>query len=253
MDLSLIKSCQKPSFIGPYVDINVLKEALKNPGAPPSLAGSDVSSDSASCDSVPDAPPRLPLQWEFKGLTLWLEYDEYDGDLSKAIDDAATKYGTERIPMAHSTVIYGMEHLSENEAAKLLHQVPTKLFSSWPLMDAPRGITVDISTADLPGQVCAIGWAELTFATNAHHETSVDALYQHFGVERIPNEAWTPHISLAYDNPADTVLRAQDFCDYACGHTTLMQSRRVRAMSLWSTRGKMAEWRCLDRIYFENN
>lgn len=70
----------------------------------PSVAESEVSydsfSDTASVDSDADlsVPKRLPLQWNFHGLTLWVEFEEFDGDLSKAVHDASSFYGTEEIP-----------------------------------------------------------------------------------------------------------------------------------------------------------
>jgi hypothetical protein len=62
---------------------------------------------------------------------------------------------------------------------------------------------------------------------------------------------WTPHLSLAYDNPEDSVLSLSDFLRYVAEHPTLLQSRKVTALSLWNTEGKMADWKCLDRVYFD--
>jgi hypothetical protein len=220
----------------------------------PSVADSDVSSlpDYESDDSLTaEVRPRIPLQWEFKGLTLWLEYEEFDNDLTRAIDHAVRVYGTERIPVAHSTAVYGMTHLSQEEAMVKLAKIPQVLPNGrWHRMECPKGVTQDIAQEGRPGQVCSIAWAELTLKTNAEHEKAVDQVHNLFEVPTPRQGPWTPHISLAYDNPEDSVLNVQDTVSYVISHPSLMQSRRVKAISLWNTAGKMADWQCLDRVYF---
>lgn len=225
----------------------------------PSVAGSELSLDYDSDDNSvvslkvasTSAPRRLPLQWVFKGLTLWLEYEEFDGDLTRAIDEAVRVYGTEKIPMPHSTIIYGMSHMTVDEAKKKLAEIPSVLPEGrWAFMEKPRGLTCDIAVEGRPGQVCSIAWSELSLSTNDKHEECVDAVYDLFGVQRPEGQKWTPHISLAYDNPEDTVLNLQDFFDYVSKHPSLMRGRRPNAASLWNTEGKMGEWQCLDRVYF---
>ena len=198
--------------------------------------------------------PRTPLQWVFKGLTLWLEFDEYDNDLTRAIDFAARVYGTGRIPVAHATAIYGMTHLSQEEAiAKLEQLIPSKRLSHWPQLEAPRGLTCDTAQEGRPGQVCTIAWTELSFPTNADHEAALDALHQHFEVPEPRQHPWTPHISLAYDNPEDSVLSLHDTYAYVKQHPSLLRCRNVKAISLWNTQGKMAEWQCLHRVAFPSS
>ena len=178
--------------------------------------------------------PREPLRWIFHGLTIWLEYEEYGNDLSRAIDYAVRRYGTEKIPVAHTTAIYGMTHLSEQQALDKLLSIKDNIMSSWPtVMDRPAGITQDIAQEGKPGQVCNIAWAELTFRTNYDHEKALDALYRHFDVPYTRNEPWTPHISLAYDNPEDSCLNIADTINYVSQNPTLMQPRRIKAISLW--------------------
>lgn len=217
----------------------------------PSVVESEVSSVS-SLPEVPafvrTTPKRLPLQWEFKGLTLWLEFEEFDGDLSKTNEFLSRKYGTEEIPLVHATAIYGMEHLSEEEAVRRLAQVPQVLTDGkWPLMERPVGIKQDISQEGLPGQVCSIAWAELTLKTNEKHEEALGEVCKLFDVDR--KGPWTPHISLAYDNPEDSVLELATVVGYALQMPSLLQNhRQVKAISLWSTEGKMSQWRCLSRV-----
>jgi len=224
----------------------------------PSVAESDVSSldnfsDTASVDSDADlsSPKRRPLQWNFHGLTLWVEFEEFDNDLTTAIQDAASFYGTEQIPMPHATAAYGMEHISLEEAKEKLHQLPSVLpDGKWPVMQRPVAVKQDIAVEGRPGQVCSIAWAELTLASNEEHEMALDEVYRLFGLgER--KGPWTPHISLAYDNPEETVLNLGDTVSYVTQHPTLlMKQRKVEGISLWSTQGKLADWKCVDRIRF---
>lgn len=212
----------------------------------PSVAESEVSADDPSIDTDP-TPPRERLRWEFKGLTLWLEYE--GDDLTKAIDDAVHFYGTERIPVAHSTAIYGMTHLSINQAKGRLHKTLLEI-PVWPFLDPARGITQGIAQDGQPGQVCSIAWAEITFATNQAHEEALDKLYELFEMPAPRQGPWTPHISFVYDNPEESVVNMPDTFDYVAKHPTLMEGRRVKAMSLWDTNGKMGDWKCLDRVDF---
>ena len=196
-----------------------------------------------------DLAARLPLQWVFHGLTLWLEFEEFDSDLQNAISEASKRYGTESIPRPHATAIYGMTHLSEDDASRRLRQL--QLTDTWPRMDRPIGIKQDISQEGKPGQVCTIAWAELTLATNKHHEAMLDQVYNAFDMGPRTGP-WMPHLSLAYDNPKDTTLSLSDFLLYVVEHPTLLHSRKVTALSLWNTNGKMAEWKCLERLVFES-
>ncbi|CAB9511727.1 expressed unknown protein [Seminavis robusta] len=218
----------------------------------PSVAESEVSSVDYNLDSDDQYPERrTPLQWVFKGLTLWLELEEHDQDLTKAIDNAPKLYGTQRIPVPHATAVYGMTHLSEVEAMERLAAVAKAFPNGWPAnLDCPVSVKCDLAVEGRPGQVCSIAWAELTLKTNEDHEAAIDTIYEIFGAERKPGQPWTPHISLAYDNPEDTVLNLADTISYVAQNPSLMQTRRVKAVSLWSTEGKMAEWKCLDRVSF---
>lgn len=255
-----LKNKMNISVKGPFVhsDSIPLSESCEDA---PSVADSELSLDYDSDDNSVaslkavsvSAPRRLPLQWVFKGLTLWLEYEEFDSDLTRAIDEAVRVYGTEKIPTAHSTIIYGMEHLTVEEAKEKLAKIPSVLPENrWAFMEKPRGLTCDIAVEGRPGQVCSIAWSELSLSSNQKHEACVDAVYDLFGLQRPKEQKWTPHISLAYDNPEDTVLNLQDFFEYVTSHPSLMRGRRPKAVSLWDTKGKMGDWQCLDRVYFNN-
>jgi hypothetical protein len=231
----------------------------------PSVVESDVSSvPSLTTDdsvhvhfhvnvSVPllirTVPQRKPLQWKFHGLTLWVEYEEFDNDLTKANYHFASMYGTQAIPALHSTAIYGMQHLDVIEAQRRLAKIPSVLPKGfWPKMGRPIAVKQDMAVEGRPGQVCSISWAELTLKTDEDHEAALDAVCQLFQVER--TGPWTPHLSLAYDNPEDSMLQLYDMIAYTMQHTSLLEKeRRIQAISLWSTEGKMEDWKCLDRVH----
>mmetsp|Transcript_10192 Transcript_10192/g.15049 ORF Transcript_10192/g.15049 Transcript_10192/m.15049 type:complete len:300 (+) Transcript_10192:458-1357(+) len=233
----------------------------------PALSPIEVSSDTETDSIVDDlsfasehaqenlktvAPPRKPLQWEFYGLTLWLELEEFENDLTHAVQDATDKYGVERIPVSHTTAIYGMTHLTQQEACAKLQTVRNQI-PQWPRFSKPTGVVQDIAVCGRPGQVCSIAWAELTLATNPDHEAALDTLYEIFFGDDFKGRdgPWKPHNSFAYDNPEDSVLNLVDAVIYCAEHPTLLgKERRVKAMSLWNTHGKMGDWKCLDRINF---
>ena len=70
-----------------------------------------------------DHTPKKKLQWEFYGLAIWLELEEFGSDLSMTIQDFSQTYHTEPIPKAHVNAIYNMNHLTIKEAKEKLHQV----------------------------------------------------------------------------------------------------------------------------------
>lgn len=223
----------------------------------PSVVDSEVSSISsipeAFCFEPAKLPKREPLRWEFKGLTLWLEFEEFDRDLSRANEFISAKYGTEKIPLVHATAIYGMEHLDEKDAIQRMAKIKDALPNgNWPVMDAPIAVKQDLSQEGKPGQVCTVAWAELTLKSNEHHEKAMDSLCKLFDVER--KGPWTPHISLAYDNPDDSILNLADIISYAMIMPSLLRNgRRVKAISLWNTKGKMGDWVCLERANLLEN
>jgi len=255
-----LKAIQIPK--GPFIRSDtILSTVSESCEDAPSVTGSDVSSlgyesdDNNSIFSLSAPPvvsPRIPLQWKFKGLTLWLEFEEFDSDLTNAIDYAVKIYGTEKIPIPHATAIYGMTHLTKDEAITKLEQIPQVLKGWKNVLDKPKGLTCDIAEEGKPGQVCSIAWAELTYPTNSEHEAAIDSLYDLFEMPTKRQGQWTPHISLAYDNPEDPVLNVQDTFAYVSKNPSLLKPRRIKAISLWSTAGKMADWHCLDRVNLEN-
>lgn len=222
---------------------------------PPLFFRDDKIVDGATIPTL-DLPHKL--NWKFHGLTLWLELEEYRSDITNAISDLATQYHTEQIPKSHTTAIYGMTHLTVDEARRRLHQVKDVL-PSWPKFAPPTGVVSDIAVCGRPGQVCSIAWCELTLATDDEHETALDTLYGLFydGVNKgrgrtvTRDRPWKPHNSVAYDNPEEATFSLGHLIKYVADHPSLItRERRVEAISLWDTNGRMEDWRCLDRVYF---
>ena len=62
---------------------------------------------------------RDPLKFVFSGYSIWLEPEEYQNDLTLAIDTATAGLGLRLgIPLPHVTLLYGINHLTEIEARK---------------------------------------------------------------------------------------------------------------------------------------
>ena len=261
-------------------------QALPSPARIPSMSSPPLNPSSPSTTPLEQ---RRKLQWEFKGLTLWLELEEFDNDLTRAVEDFSSKHSSPWIPQPHTTAIYGMEHLSHEEASRRLHMVKDVLTNgTWPSFAKPTGVTSDIAVCGRPGQVCSIAWSELTLASNDEHENALDALYNLFYSNSVEDDSmddekesssssprsqtssssttttknvvvempqrhrpWKPHNSIAYDNPETNTLSLLDTITYMSVNPTLLGcERRVQAISLWSTAGKMEEWSCIDRVKF---
>lgn len=229
----------------------------------PTLVDSDVSSteyddsDESTVGSFTTQPTRKKLRWKFHGLSLWLELQEFESDISNAVEDFAVKYNTETIPKSHVTAIYGMTHLTIEEAKSKLCSVKDAI-PSWPDFAPPTSVLSDIAVPGRPGQVCHVAWCELTLPSKPEHEKTLNNLYSLFyndgsrgDVKWSRTIPWKPHCSLAYDNPENPPFALGDMVQYVARHPTLVtKGRRVEAISLWDTNGKLEDWKCLDRVYF---
>lgn len=212
-------------------------------------------------DAGTHAPaPGRRLKWVFRGLTLWLELEECDLDITNAIQDIAAQFGTEKIPRSHATAIYGMTHLTIEEAKEKLYTVK-KNIDVWPSFARPAGVHSDISICGENGEEMSMAWCELTLSSSDAHEEAMDTLFSIFfkDYERCDGtppwnrpRPWKPHISIAYDNPEDGAFSLPELMKYVADHPSLLtKERRVKAISLWDTNGRMEHWKCLDRIFFQ--
>lgn len=95
-------------------------------------------------------------------------------------------------------------------------------------------------------------WIEITLATNPLHEKSLDMLHGIFFSDAPREGPWTPHMSLAYDNPNhDSPLNAAAAQEVVQLFPTLLSqpTRKVTSLRLWSTYGRLDQWYCLDTIH----
>ena len=106
---------------------------------PPSVVDECRSSHRPGLTS--DMAARRKLQWEFEGLTLWLELEEFDNDLTRAVEDFSSKHASPFIPKPHTTAIYGMKHLTPDEARERLGMVRERI-DQWPTFARPTGVQV---------------------------------------------------------------------------------------------------------------
>lgn len=154
----------------------------------------------------------------------------------------------------------------------------------WPDL-AATGIQCDVEFDGVNGGSMDMAWAEVSLATSPEHEKLIDALYDIFyrcsgesssssSEEGTDSEyeprsnPWVPHLSLCYDNPegfGPNLSRSgvEDFMMEQCptlenilddsgdgGGDNINFTRAVSGISLWRTRGRMDQWKCLDRFEF---
>lgn len=218
-------------------------------------ASISIGSSIASISTI--KTEREPLRWQFAGLTIWLEMEEFDKDLTKVIQNSASSHGLKPIPKTHMTAIYGMNHLNIDEARTRLRSFVKLVCPAWPKFEKPVGVVQDIAVNGRPGQVCDVAWAELTMSSNHEHEDALDALYKVFYPEELSRPSrdrpWKPHNSIVYDNPENSsCLSLLSVMECIMKYPTLLSKRRnVEAISLWDTNGTMQEWKCLERVYFK--
>ena len=202
---------------------------------------------------VSEEETREPLRFAFSGFSLWLSVEEVRGDVSRAISDMAFQNGLQRIPEPHVTALYGMQNLTAVEALERFGQVKQQI-TSWPALK-PVGVLSDLEFYGVGGGTMDMAWTEISLASSEQHEALIDKLYEtfHDGHHR-SSRPWKPHLSLAYDNPDDgSILTLSDAMKYVAENPSLVKRpRKVTGISLWSTQGTLAEWKCLDRVIFQD-
>lgn len=202
--------------------------------------------------------PREPLRYEFSGVSIWLDIEgsKEGGDYYRAIIDCASKLGLTPI-QGHVTAIYGITHLTEDEARmKFCSDVRTHFLGigGWPDLQ-PIGVLSDMSIDGVNGGRMDMRWSEITLSSSDEHEACLDTLHDIFHDEsssgKVHRRPWRPHASIAYDNPEDSSLGLLETLEVVSLYPSLTQNvKRVNGMSLWSTEGRMSEWRCIERFEF---
>ena len=192
---------------------------------------------------------RPPLDFHFKGYSIWLEIDH--PDYTNCIQACANHFNVEPIT-PHVTALYGLTHLSETHARHLFDTKVKSTFSKrqWPHLN-PIGILTDVELDGVNGAVMDMAWSEITLETSEEHEDYLDTLHSLFhedmDVERI--RPWKPHASLVYDYHIDTVLNLKDTLRIVSHFPNLTKEKRVvTGMALWKTEGKICDWELLDRF-----
>jgi len=224
---------------------------------------------------------REPLRFRFKGYSLWIELEQFPLEIKSKEDDtaftvsdldyiisvAALEQGLQPLPSPHVTLLYGMcqFHNKEEVMAVFNGKLRDTLESmkrendssdyigSLKAHDGYSGVTYD----GVDGEEMDMAWSEITFAKCLEFDEIVKLVHQIFYGEddkqKDIQQKWNPHLSLVYDNPEDTVLTQSAVADMISRFPTLMKQRKVKALSLWDTNGRMSDWKYLDRISFHDN
>jgi hypothetical protein len=94
---------------------------------------------------------REPFQFVFKGYSVWLELAQTDSDLEEATAHAALEKGLFPIASPHVTVIYGVSHLSEEEALRRFREKVSSSIKHWPALNT-EGSYVGVSYDGVDGE-----------------------------------------------------------------------------------------------------
>jgi hypothetical protein len=189
-----------------------------------------------------------PLDFVFKGYSIWLELEQVENDLDKALEAAAVDLDVDVIPEPHVTAIYGMTHLTETQVLQHFRESLIPKVQSWPELRV-QGFKVDKSFDGINGQEMDMAWMEIEFETSEAHEELVDIVHNAFCRDGVRVRPWQPHVSIAYENPDVAKVNLDFAMEFVKQFPLLItqSTRQVTAVSVWKTEGKMAEWKCLDR------
>ena len=189
-----------------------------------------------------------PLDFVFKGYSIWLELEQVENDLDRALQAAAVDLDVDVIPEPHVTAIYGMTHLTESQVLTQFRESLVPRIQSWPELRV-QGFKVDKSFDGQDGQEMDMAWMEIEFETLEAHEELVDVVHDAFCHDGTRVRPWQPHVSIAYENPDVAKVNLEFAVEFIQQFPLLIAqtSRQVTAISLWKTQGKMQEWKCLDR------
>ena len=188
---------------------------------------------------------------------MWLELEQRDQDLQKAVTTAAFDKKLWPIPEPHCTVLYGISHMTEQEAKQCFRDkvVPLCNAQPWPAFKA-KGAYNGVSFDGVDGEEMDMSWIELSLYSSPEHGALVDGVHSCFYSredEEMDNTErtgpWHPHVSIAYDNPLGTVLDDLYTEKIFANYPSLLgqSSRDVVSISLWRTEGKLWDWVCLEK------
>jgi hypothetical protein len=109
-----------------------------------------------------------PLRCFFSGYSVWLELEQFDGDLDSALHTASKELNVYAIPAPHVTVVYGVSHLPEWEARKRFQEVVFKRISSWPSLKH-KGFRTDVELEGVDGGLMVrnrLEWLRKSYTSN---------------------------------------------------------------------------------------
>lgn len=92
-----------------------------------------------------------PLDFEFKGTSIWLELEQTASDLDIALEAAAHDLDVDCIPAPHVTAVYGISHLTETQVLSRFREDLVPCVKSWPELRV-KGFKVDKSFDGVDGQ-----------------------------------------------------------------------------------------------------
>jgi len=184
-------------------------------------------------------------------------------DLDYILALAGAEKGVSPIPQPHLTLLYGMCQFASEEEIKTVFNGPLREALEEIITRENNGISDRSSPLQfnsglagvvfdgIDGEEMDMAWTEISLDTNPVYDRILKTVHHIFYKEQPQQQqqpAWKPHISLAYDNPEETILHDETVRDLIARFPTLTKERNVKAISLWDTNGTMSEWKCLDRI-----
>ena len=95
--------------------------------------------------------PATPLDFVFRGYSIWLELEQHSDDLDLALSAAAQALDVECIPAPHVTALYGMNHLTETQVLRRFRERLMPRVVSWPELRV-KGFKVDKCYDGVDGQ-----------------------------------------------------------------------------------------------------
>lgn len=172
-----------------------------------------------------------------------------DRDLEKAIASVSVDHSLCPIPAPHCTVVYGVSHLSESEIRNVFRDKIVPAAQGWPALET-KGSQVGVTYDGVDGEEMDMAWLEVTLKTSEKHEELLDIIHACLYTDedcpeyRERQGPWQPHLSIAYDNPEDSVL--DDICadKIFAKLPSLLGTRKrdVVAISLWRTQGRYVNY-----------